>query len=247
MRPLVAKVKVGDVLHSTRNLRNYLRTSSLLQRVEGVRQGKDRTRLKALHTPSKDDEFVVAVNAWGVFGVWCKRDSLVIIWSDPRKESDGSVSTHASRGMTPDRFAHWFVRTKYRQPDLREWPRYAYNMWAFLQLNALASTPDYQGGWRLDRYHPFNFHTWLANMGDHQNVQNHVRTAIKKGFTRSKLGGKTNISPGGGGSGPKITDMESMQESLRKLLSNPRFRNKVTESGINPASIDKYTPNSVIY
>ena len=239
MRPLVAKVKVGDVLYGTRNLRSYLRTASLLQRVEAVANGVTESRLKKVYAPSKDDEFVVAVNAWGNFGVWCARENLMLLWINPEK-------TRVAQGlealrMTPAHFAYWFVRTKGRKPDLREWPPYAYNLWVYLQLNAIASNGG-QSGLQLpghDKYQAFNGHAVFQGAGARVDVQNYGRAAIKRGLTRPKLGGMTSVTSGRG-CGPSTWEVKEMEKSLREYLSNPRVRRKVTESGVKLGNLHTY-------
>lgn len=229
MRPLVAKVKVGDVLHGTRNLRNYLRTASILSRVENVAHGVMGHCLSSVYTPSKNDEFVVAVNAWGMFGVWCPRDNLVLLWSNPTKRQ---VERHGMPGrMSPADFATWFVRTSERKPNLTTWPKFAYNMWAYLHMNAIqARNVGYVYG--NNRMEPFTAHRSFEQWSERNDTQSFVRAAIKRGMTRFKLGGAVSISSGGNGCGPSMSDLETMERSLRDHLSNPRLRRKVEDSGI---------------
>ena len=70
MRPVIPKVRVGDILLGTKNLRNWLQTASLLNYVNQLgNQHYANSTKGSLYLPSKKDRFVVAVNAWETFAV----------------------------------------------------------------------------------------------------------------------------------------------------------------------------------
>lgn len=247
MRPLIGKVKVGDILKGTRNLRNYLRTVSLLQHLEAIRAGLGRNNVPKLYTPSKEDNFVVGMNAWGGFGVWCAREDLVILWFNPisvilkKKQSE--------LRMSPSLFAHWFIRTQDRNPDLKEWPIYAYNLRSYLHLNGIENNLQSQfvndkSSNRynpfLGRYNPFRVHQELTNIGDRYHIKKYTLHVIKRGKTRLNIGGNTILSLETQGNGPRIRDIKKMKFRIREYLSEPRFRNKITKSWIDNFDLKKY-------
>lgn len=164
MLPVVPKVRVGDVLYATRNLRNWLQAASLSVSVvhlgRGTRAGKE-----VIYSPSKKDKYIVCVNVGLVFSVFVLNRDLVLFFVNPasgegsKKVSGGNdypypgaptssekpkKGSWLERRMSPAIFSTWFVRSSERMPDLRTWPDYAYGTWAALQMNTVSVGGDYK-------------------------------------------------------------------------------------------------------
>jgi hypothetical protein len=79
--PVVPKVRVGDVLYATRNLRNWLQTASLMYSVKHVRDGGSLRNAKSvIYTPKRGDKYVVCVNAGKVFSVFVVDRDLTLFF-----------------------------------------------------------------------------------------------------------------------------------------------------------------------
>jgi len=221
MHPLIAKVKVGDVLHGTRNLRNYLRTVSLKHAIACISQEEFTNGPAKIYTPSKKDDFVVAVNSWGRFGVWCGRENVMLLWINPRDASNVPLR------MSPSLFANWFVRTPRRRPGLSEWPLPAYNMWVLFQLNAAAVMPPI---FNLEES-AFYLATSLGLYANREKMREAAQEAIQQGLTRTKVANsKPERFPV---AGPRLADIVHMERSIRQSLADLRTRKKVAKSGLN--------------
>lgn len=102
MLPVVPKVRVGDVLYATRNLRNWLQTASLMYSVKHVRDGGSLRNAKSvIYTPKRGDKYVVCVNAGKVFAVFVPDRELTLFFVNaPEAVGRKVVKTHAHGGRT---------------------------------------------------------------------------------------------------------------------------------------------------
>lgn len=159
MLPVIPKVRVGEVLHGTRHLRSWLQISSVLAYFENISLNSAFKPLKhvkdLIHCPSKKDRYVVAVNQGHVFAVWGVDKPLVLTFqnykdsantnrayrTDISKSGPFKWSTvppeppkKCQQHMSPEIFAHWFIRCNDYLPDLKQWPEYAVRIWAAFQM-----------------------------------------------------------------------------------------------------------------
>ncbi len=165
MRPLIPKVRLGDVLYGTRHLRHYLRAISVLTQLATIseysRSNLQEIGLKLippLYAPRKDDPFVTAVNANGRFAVWSTNGPAVLLFVNPTA-SPQEVAKHLKNPyakvagnpltlpvcdrigvprMDATIFSKWFVRTPFRQVDTAVWPRYATGLRLCFHHNLIA-------------------------------------------------------------------------------------------------------------
>lgn len=190
MRPLIPRVRPGDILKGTRNLRNWLQTASVLNYLTHIRHGEyggSEEAKKKLYTPSKDDEFIVTVNAWGMFGAYSRNKDVILLFRNCQPQKSPSSSPTASKKpiistelgctgvrhnparkhkwegdsgvrMNPTLFSQWFIRTNGKCLELDTWPRYAIHMWSSLHLN-LCVIPSSIGN------QSFGFHTYNGPAG----------------------------------------------------------------------------------
>jgi hypothetical protein len=91
VQPVVPKIRVGDVLRGTRNLRSWIHASMWKTYIDASDRG-----VLYLPTPrsivfnlSKEDDFIVAVNAWNKFAVWHRKQKLLILFLNGQSNSDG--------------------------------------------------------------------------------------------------------------------------------------------------------------
>ncbi len=86
MLPVVPKVRVGDVLYATRNLRNWLQTASLKSAANYAHEGGvgGRVAKSIIYTPKRTDKYVVCVNTGRVFAVFIHEEN-------PKDEMGGKI------------------------------------------------------------------------------------------------------------------------------------------------------------
>lgn len=233
MQPVIGKVAVGDVLKGTKNLRNYLRARSLQDRIRKVINNPNHKPAK-LYTPSKKDNFVVAVNAWDRFGVWCEREEIVLYWCNfsPKQPAPKHYKQPVPEYMSPSIFSKWFVKTNDKRPQVDLWPDYAYAMWTLLNLNA-AGTGEFHldlGNLVIGPFrHKENLVSCFQNPIKIEAKRNLLR-AIKTGHTRElELSKKAHHMPRWTGfkGGPRIEDIKDIREEIHDMLSNQRQRLQV--------------------
>jgi len=141
VQPVVPKIRVGDVLLGTKNLRNWLQTKSLLAYTQKLQVGMHVDN-SALYVPHKKNRFVVSVNAWNTFAACDFENRIVLFFCNP---THPDTRKELEPRMTPGQFATWFIHTRERRPNLRIWPEWAYHLWASYQMN-LTSSKNYHLG-----------------------------------------------------------------------------------------------------
>ena len=219
MRPIVPKIRVGDVLLGTKNLRNWLQTASLLGYVRGL-AGQPPYQ-SDLYIPAKSDRFVVAVNAWETFGVWGLDQDVVILFCNPSHKQPDYESA-----MTPALFAQWFIHTRGRHPDLLSWPDHAYHLWGSLQMNAI-SAPAKRLGYaiREAREHAFSYQQ--HNGAPREVVKERILGTIRHGLTRQRA--KRVRVAGDRRIGPTLVDIQMMRKEICGFSINPRVVKRFKE------------------
>jgi len=186
LQPLVPKIRAGEVLRGTRNLRHWLRTSSILHNVEHLsrngREFTDPVLSKGLYTPQKDDTFIVAANTPFHFCVWSARQNITLIFINPSGRHTQDIPPY----MNPGLFATWFVRTNEYNLDLNKWPNFAYYLWGMVQMNSLA-LPNVGYALVLARpyVNPFRFYHDVNNAEVRSNVVNYSQQAPRWGRLRA--------------------------------------------------------------
>jgi hypothetical protein len=237
VRPVVPKIRVGDVLLGTKNLRSWLQTASLLNYVRQVadRYGEGPGKAK-LYLPSKKDRFVVAVNAWETFAVWGLDQKVMLLFCNPKTPKSHSTREMAVHPlqlrpgrneptMNPSLFAQWFIRTRGKYPDLLSWPEYAYYVWGSLQMNAISSSQARLSlGFNGD--HSFPMLATIPHDCGRAVIRERIELAIYDGLTRPKAR-RVRIVVSGYSYGPQVSDLPRMQEEIRKITSNPRIVKKL--------------------
>ncbi|KKL80965.1 hypothetical protein LCGC14_1999490 [marine sediment metagenome] len=190
MLPVVPKVRVGDILYATRNLRNWLQTASLMYSVKHIRNGGSaRSSKSVIYTPKREDKYVVCVNAGLVFAVFIPGQELVLFFINRTEKTSGKamqfqalnpiteggrrdlqkkkgVSRENDDRMSPSLFSTWFVRSNEKMPDLRQWPDHPYAAWASLQMNAISVNGDYRLTVSLPRQYDSIFYPNMGGLGN---------------------------------------------------------------------------------
>ena len=190
MLPVVPKVRVGDILYATRNLRNWLQTASLMYSVKHIRNGGSaRSSKSVIYTPGRGDKYVVCVNAGLVFAVFVPGQELVLFFINRTEKTSGKamqfqalnpiteggrrdlqkkkgVSRENDDRMSPSLFSTWFVRSNEKMPDLRQWPDHPYAAWASLQMNAISVNGDYRLTVSLPRQYDSIFYPNMGGLGN---------------------------------------------------------------------------------
>lgn len=221
MQPVIPRIRVGDVLLGTKNLRNWLQTKSLLAYTRKLTVGM-RVNNEKLYIPRKRDSFVVVVNAWETFAACNFEAKVTILFANPVQQV-----TH-ERGeprMGPSQFATWFIRTRGKRPDLRCWPEWAYYLWASVHMN-LMSSRNYQLTYYLPPEEDATFQIANHNEADRDSVRKHLYRAIRAGETRRKPRRRASLGESHG-YGPKLEDILRDQETLRQMVKNPRLEKRV--------------------
>lgn len=219
MPPVIPKVRVGEVLFGTKNLRHYLRTASILSYVRDLHVG---IKPSLIYTPSRQDRFVVAANVRPYFAAWGPNQDVVLLFKNGEED----------RGprMDPNIFAQWFVRSGLYQPDLSSWPGYACTIWSVLQMNSgsvprntitIAPAPNKLNisGLGEGTKTPFMIHK--ATTGNKDLVFENTRAAIRCGMTRPNA--PRNAFRKDFSCGPRLSDLKAMYEELARITRNPRI------------------------
>ena len=241
MRFIIPRVHVGDVLFGTRNLRNYLRTASLLMYAEDVASGgkpsrryKKRSFSQSVHTPTKNDRYVVLSNANKIFAVWGLNGDLLIVFNNPSEKQNGPMAglSYGAETMTPEIFSRWFIRSRGKMPDLRSWPAWAYHVWAAAHMNARSNIErclmfnPVAGG--MPHHSPFvGRFMGMPRDIDRVLVRDAAREAIITGIFRQDPPART--INGGRPFGPSLREIDRMQEQLKKLLKQPQIRKRIKD------------------
>ena len=261
MLPVVPKVRVGDILYATRNLRNWLQTASLMYSVKHIRNGgSPRSSKSVIYTPKREDKYVVCVNAGLVFAVFVPGQELVLFFINTTGDRTRKGATRAiaravetvakkkkvgrerDDRMSPSLFSTWFVRSNERMPDLRQWPDHPYAAWASLQMNAISVNGDYRLTIALPRQYDSIFYPNMGGLGnfgagkrskDRGTVRSCLQYAIKIGMTREDYQtGYFSTTMMGHAFGPRMSDIEGFRKDLRRWTKNPRTK-KSLETGLS--------------
>lgn len=235
MKPVVQKIRVGDVLLGTKNLRSYLRTCSMLRyfRVLDRSYGPRKDPRSLLYTPSKQDQFVVAVNNHGRFAVWSTNKNVVLLFVNR--------ATIGLRGneimMDSSIFAQWFMRTQGRVPAVKTWPIYAHYLWASIHVNAWRNP---ETSLRMTSGHtehiedgPFEFAEGMGVDGvDRQTITHAVRESVTRGVFRNFPNNRDQTPQlfSGGGYGPRLQDLPKFRSKLEDMMRNPRLVSKAKKN-----------------
>lgn len=240
MKPVVPKVRVGDVLCGTRNLRNYLRTCSLARYLTAVGSGMVRKEQlgRLIHAPSRNDAFVVAANAHGRFCVWSPQGDIVLIFLNT--DRDAPNHPRFADTMNKKLFAQWFTRTPARWPETRKWPLYAQFLRAGLHFNAIRNQGFHihfsppgraSAAWDL----PFDFaQRNVSNRLDQATIQQAIQEAILTGVFRN-AGPRSWWAPTS--AGPTLEALRDFREEVHRLSRHPRIASKLNKdhlAGLGP-------------
>lgn len=245
MPPVIPKVRVGEVLLGTKNLRHYLRTASVLTYVRDLHM---EVKPSSIYTPSRKDCFIVAANSRPCFAVWSLNQNVVLLFKN-------GEDAKAAR-MDPNIFAQWFVRSGLYHPDLSSWPGYACTLWSALQMNS-GSTPRNLGappGYRLGISgmgegirSPFVIHR--ATPDNKQNAFDSAKAAIRCGMTRPNA--PRNAFPKDSAHGPRLSDLKAMYEELSRLTKNPRIMQQLEvlekEKKVSKGGVLSYLKNLTLF
>jgi hypothetical protein len=237
LKPVIPKVRVGDVLHGTRNLRDYLRTCSLLNyflylNATGAAPpgGPD----SMVYTPHKKDTFTVAVNTHGKFGVWGENKDVILLFTNSSNHGLGEL-IHMDTSI----FARWFMRTNARRPDVTKWPVHAHYLWASVQMNSQSNaTRDLRlatptRGAQEDQV--FNLSKQLCYSSiSRTTIRSAVRESVVQGnFRRNRRSGDLLSSKNGTvvACGPNLAEMPELRTRLKTLMKDPRTMSKARKAG----------------
>jgi len=238
VRPLIPRIRVGDVLKGTRNLRYYLQSASTLKYLQEIKHGAGRARARRqnIYRPSKNDRFLVTVNAWGLFGVYSLDTELILLFGNPtirpKKTTRGPPGIGRiepmmpAMRMNPTIFSQWFIRTHFKMTDLRDWHDSAYYMRASLHLNL--------SNIRNDNIPSYYFQHGQGGIFDgHMNGEGWHRDTLRalgsewapRGATR--MGAPTGKNSPSGGFGPRLEEIEEMKREIFQLCTNPRIAQRL--------------------
>lgn len=145
----VPGLRVGDVLLGTKNLRRWLRAASLEVALGnflsacasiGVKNVDTKGSLRKIHSPSKQDEYVVVTNRERALIVWGARDNLIIPFVNPVVKDAGPGSEEdeilkREVRISPELFSKWFIKTNRRNVRVQDWSVSARNCWLFAHMN----------------------------------------------------------------------------------------------------------------
>lgn len=228
MKPVVQKVRVGDVLLGTKNLRNYLRTCSMLRYFQMLdrKYGRMKDPTSLIYTPNKQDQFVVAVNNHGNFAVWGPNQNIILMFING--SSSGLLGT--SPRMNPNIFAQWFVRTQNKIPEVKKWPVHVHYLWGSVHMNAwrnrgTALQTRLEMGENTEN-EPFVLADALGvDDFDRSLITHAVKESITRGVFRN-LPNNKNVIPqlcGGEGFGPRLDKLPYLRKKIETLMKNPRL------------------------
>lgn len=218
MLPVVPKVRVGDVLFGTRHLRQWIHLSSQHHHIEAIDQGLPEGR--KIVSPSKDCPFVVAVNGGRHFMAWSPFENLALLF----------VNGNKPERMRPDLFAHWFIRTPARNPQLKDWPDWAFGMWAYLQAG-LCLHKDFRMHIPTNPYLTFDLHRMITRPYPRASASEAILRVASQGLTRARTSPPT-VWPGS--YGPRPEDAAMFQHSIEEMSRSRRvmaFLKKNTKLG----------------
>ncbi len=238
MRPLIPRVRVGDILKGTRNLRNYLQVASTLNYVTRLNEkATSRKKIKeGIFRPTKEERFLVTVNSWGMFGV-CSLDSdVVLLFSNPEQPSSPSNQSKAyplisgSKRMDPTIFSKWFIRTTTRKINLREWSDYAYHMRSTLHLNLCSVGRDNGPTFHAQpgASGPFDMSKLIYGMKTRNQSISLLQHWVTRGITRpSAYKSQGSRRRSSAGFGPLLEETAQMRQEIESLCSNPRIAQRL--------------------
>ena len=231
MRPVIPRTRPGDILKGTRNLRGYLQTVVTLSHLRDLdymlkcgvrpRNKKSRNVPGKGYRPSKDERFLVVVNAWDRFGVYSLNSDVILLFSNPLTRPSRLALTR----MDPTIFSKWFIRTPEKITALNKWPDPAHYMWVSLHLNTSGIPHDTDTQFHCSEgfVGPFSMNPakntdQLPNRGYLRKV---VRQWMVRGSTRTTFPSHSRLPVEG--FGPILKDIESMKKEIRALCTNPKM------------------------
>jgi hypothetical protein len=235
VRPLIPRVRVGDVLKGTRNLRYYLQTASTLKYLQEIKHGAGaaRARRQNIYRPAKNDKFLVTVNAWGLFGVYNLDTEVILLFGNPTIRPKNSTRSTLGRlssiqpkmpdmRMNPTIFSQWFIRTHIKMVDLRDWKDPAYYMRSVLHLNLANIRSDNVPSYYFQHGQSGIFDGYMNGEGWQRDNLLHLSKAwAARGATR--VGAPTGKNTPGGGFGPRLEEIGGMKREIFQLCTNPRI------------------------
>lgn len=252
MLPVIPKVRAGDVLRGTKNLRNWLQLASVhtyLNSLLGEYTGARKSR-NFIYTPTKNERFVVAVNNLGRFGVWVEGQEIFLLFNNPTLPRDRRITPPSSGAappigwpvarwtkedqgnvykarMSPALFARWFISTSEKMPDLEKWPFFAQRAWIALHQDCLSNAPSSSVSYAmgLDYSSPFQIVESLRSSAqkiDLAAYRKSLETALRRRSSPAEASGRT-------GRGRCIDC--AMGPCLEDL---PKLRRSITEMVGNP-------------
>jgi len=235
MKPVISKIRVGDILLGTKNLRSYLRTCSMLRYFRALdrRYGPKGDPKSLLYTPGKQDQFVVAVNNHERFAVWGPNKNVVLLFVN---SGDGGRFGRTAV-MDASIFAQWFMRTQGRSPAVKNWPVHAHYLWASIHMNAWRN-PENQlrmtsGHAEHTEDNPFEFADGMGvDTIDRQTIAHAVRESITRGIFRNFPNSKKKTPQlfSGQGYGPRLQDLPNLRSKLEDMMRNPRLVSKAKKN-----------------
>ncbi len=235
MRPLIPRVRPGDILKGTRNLRNYLQTTATLNLLQELSaenlnpQGTD-------YHPTKDEGFLVTANAWDTFGVVGLDSGVTLLFINPATPSVQKLRGLPEPRMNPTMFSQWFIRTSEKKVDLSEWSDFAHYMWASFHLNLNNSPRKGMSRWAFQPGYPgiFLYSTWDHDLSK-RILSEAILYATVRGSTRPRANpsSATRHSRGvhSSGFGPRLEEIPGMRSEIRGLCHNPRVTQRLMKEG----------------
>lgn len=213
MQPVIPRIQAGDILKSTRHLRQWLQLVSRMLRLEDIAGGKPEP-IK-LCAPSKEDPYITIVNRQPIFAVWSPTTQVVLTFQ-PGRQLPGRKSKFLANnpGISPRNFAHWFIRTPERNVDTLQWDNYAYAMWVVMHQRAFTELPPWAA------CGPFNYRrTFLFSKTNLGSIQ-----AWRSSFQKLGTGHRRQadilkeLEP----QGPQLTDYVRFRDRIHELMQHPR-------------------------
>jgi len=237
VRPLIPRVRVGDVLKGTRNLRYYLQTASTLRYLQEAKHGHSMKHLsRQIYRPSKNDKFLVTVNAWGLFGVCSLDTEVILLFGNPTTRPKNSTRSLGRPShiqtkmpemrMNPTIFPQWFIRTHVKMIDLRDWKDPAYYMRSVLHFNLTNIRQDSVPSYYFQHGQSGVFDSHMNGEGWQRDVLLSMsREWATRGVTR--VGAPTGKNTPGNGFGPQLEEIEGMKREIFQLCTNPRIAQRL--------------------
>jgi len=238
MKPVVQKIRVGDVLLGTKNLRNYLRTCSMLRYFRALdrKHGPKGDPKSLLYTPNKQDQFIVSVDNHGRFAVWGPNKNVVLLFVNRSQAGIEHYSLSKDITMDSNIFAQWFVRTQGRKPAVKAWPAHAHYLWASIHMNAWRNPKTQLRMHSCRTEHtedgPFEFANGLGvDNCDRQTIALAVRESVMRGVFRNFPNNKERTPQlfSDEGFGPRLQDLPNLRLTLESMMGNPRLVSKAKQ------------------